>query len=283
MADHQNMHPLTKFRQVDWFGGFTAAAGHAVYTARQFPAEFWNRIAFVTEPTGHLVAHGPARAQGERLRHPRPVQPVRQHRRVDLADPAEVGPDGAVWVIDWYNYVVQHNPTPAGFKTGKGAAYETPLRDKTHGRIYRVINETTPLGKSFDLASAGPDVLLAALQSDNMFWRMRAEWKIVETGKKEMIPALVALLTRAEAGRDRRTARSGARALGLAAARCLRRRRRRPRHWRWKRRWRACRPGVRRAAVAVLAAQRGSGPDDHQTGGCSMIRTRRSAARHCWR
>ncbi len=52
---------------------------------------------------------------------------------------AEVGPDGHVWVIDWYNYIVQHNPTPHGFKTGKGNAYETPLRDKTHGRIYRIV------------------------------------------------------------------------------------------------------------------------------------------------
>ena len=38
---------------------------------------------------------------------------------------AEVGPDGNVWVLDWYNYIVQHNPTPVGFKTGKGNAYET--------------------------------------------------------------------------------------------------------------------------------------------------------------
>ena len=38
---------------------------------------------------------------------------------------AEVGPDGNVWVIDWYNFIVQHNPTPQGFKTGKGNAYET--------------------------------------------------------------------------------------------------------------------------------------------------------------
>ena len=57
---------------------------------------------------------------------------------------AEVGPDGNVWVIDWYNYIVQHNPTPAGFKTGKGAAYETDLRDKTHGRIYRVVYDEAP-------------------------------------------------------------------------------------------------------------------------------------------
>ena len=52
---------------------------------------------------------------------------------------AEVGPDGNVWVIDWYNFIVQHNPTPAGFKTGKGGAYETELRDKKHGRIYRLV------------------------------------------------------------------------------------------------------------------------------------------------
>ena len=39
---------------------------------------------------------------------------------------AEVGPDGAVWMIDWYNYIVQHNPIPKGWVAGKGGAYETP-------------------------------------------------------------------------------------------------------------------------------------------------------------
>ena len=60
---------------------------------------------------------------------------------------AEVGPDGNVWVIDWYNYIVQHNPTPAGFKTGKGNAYETELRDKKHGRIYRIVPDIKPQGE----------------------------------------------------------------------------------------------------------------------------------------
>jgi hypothetical protein len=50
---------------------------------------------------------------------------------------AEVGPDGNVWVLDWYNYIVQHNPTPPGFRNGRNA-YETELRDKKHGRIYRL-------------------------------------------------------------------------------------------------------------------------------------------------
>ena len=25
---------------------------------------------------------------------------------------AEVGPDGNLWVADWYNFIIQHNPTP---------------------------------------------------------------------------------------------------------------------------------------------------------------------------
>jgi hypothetical protein len=31
-------------------GGFTAAAGHDLYTARDFPKSYWNKVAFVTEP-----------------------------------------------------------------------------------------------------------------------------------------------------------------------------------------------------------------------------------------
>ena len=47
--------PTDKIRQVDQFGGYTAGAGHAVYTGRTYPQEYWNRIAFVCEPTAHLV------------------------------------------------------------------------------------------------------------------------------------------------------------------------------------------------------------------------------------
>ena len=61
-----------------------------------------------------------------------------------------------MWVIDWYDFIVQHNPTPAGFKTGKGNAYETDLRDKTHGRIYRVVYTKAKAEKPFTLKDATP-------------------------------------------------------------------------------------------------------------------------------
>ena len=57
IADSNRFFPITaNVRQVDWHGGFTAGAGSALYTARTFPKHYWNRTAFVAEPTGHLVA-----------------------------------------------------------------------------------------------------------------------------------------------------------------------------------------------------------------------------------
>ena len=56
IADTYKFQPITdKVRQVDQHGGYTAGAGHAIYTARTYPAYFWNRTAFVCGPTGHLV------------------------------------------------------------------------------------------------------------------------------------------------------------------------------------------------------------------------------------
>ncbi len=191
MADYYKFHPITAIRQVDFHDGFTAAAGHAVYTARQFPKPYWNRIAFVAEPTGHLVAQCLLDKQGSNFV---------THDRFNLLSSsdewtspiaAEVGPDGAVWILDWYNYIVQHNPTPPGFETGKGNAYVTPLRDKKHGRIYRVINENTKLSPKLDLDKATPEQLVAALKSDNLFWRLQAQWRLVERGKDDVVRALV--------------------------------------------------------------------------------------------
>ncbi len=195
MADYWKYHPLTAIRQVDFHDGFTAAAGHAVYTARQFPKSYWDRIAFVAEPTGHLVAMCLLDKRGSNF--------VTHDRFNLLASTdewtapiaAEVGPDGAVWVIDWYNYIVQHNPTPPGFETGKGNAYITPLRDKTHGRIYRIINvpSHTSRENEVNLDKATPEQLIAALKNDNMFWRLQAQWRLVERGKSDVLPALAEL------------------------------------------------------------------------------------------
>ncbi len=170
----------TDIRQVDAHHRYTAAAGHAFYTSRRFPRRYWNNIAFICAPTGKLVGQWVrhARGAGFELRQ----DPNNIYNSADAwSGPvcAEVGPDGALWICDWYNLVIQHNPTPnkgsSGLdaRRGKGNAYVTPHRDKQHGRIYRVY----PRG-------SGNDPYKADFASTNMFWRLEAQRAAVEEGRK---------------------------------------------------------------------------------------------------
>lgn len=184
-----------KIRQVDWHGGFTAAAGHALYTARNYPREYWNRTAFVAEPTGHLVATFEIQAEGADFRSRPNWNLVASDDEWVAPIVAEVGPDGNVWVIDWYNYIVQHNPTPAGFTTGRGNAYEIPLRDKTHGRIYRLVSKERPGDSQFTLKGATPEKLVATLRHPNLFWRRHAQRLLVDRGEKDVVAGLLELIS----------------------------------------------------------------------------------------
>ena len=123
-------HTTPYIRQVDVHGGYTAAAGHYLYTARSFPKAYWNRIAFITEPTAHLVGQGVMEKQGAGFVARDGWNLLAGAEEWVAPVHAQVGPDGAVWVADWYNFITQHNPTPMGFSNGPGNAYETSLRDK---------------------------------------------------------------------------------------------------------------------------------------------------------
>lgn len=189
-----------KIRQVDVHGGYTAAAGSALYTARNYPNAWWNRIQMVCEPTGHLVGSFVLEKVGAGYKSNNTYNTVASID--DWAAPimSEVGPDGNVWVIDWYNYIIQHNPTPNGFTTGKGAAYESDLRDKRFARIYRLLYQASEGDKrpssTRDLSKASTLELVSTLKDTNFFWRRAAQRLLVERGANDAatLAALVALV-----------------------------------------------------------------------------------------
>ena len=185
-----------KVRQVDYHGGFTAGAGHALYTARTYPKPYWNSTAFVAEPTGHLRGHVRPRAAGAATS-PRTTPGTCSPATTNgpRRSSAEVGPDGQVWVIDWYNFIVQHNPTPRGLQDRQGQRVRDPaprqdarpdLPDRVQGRRRR--------RRSPKLDPNDPAGLVAALKNDNMLWRMHAQRLLVERGKTDVVPALIALV-----------------------------------------------------------------------------------------
>ncbi|HXW08001.1 MAG TPA: PVC-type heme-binding CxxCH protein [Vicinamibacterales bacterium] len=194
-AQFYRAHHLTPYiRQVDVHGGYTAAAGHHLYTARAFPQEYWNRIAFITEPTAHLVGQGIVEKQGAGFVTRDGWNLMAGADEWVAPVHAQVGPDGAVWVSDWYNFITQHNPTPPGYSNGRGNAYETSLRDRQRGRIYRIAYKRAPAWKPRSLSIEDPAGLVAALGADNMFWRMHGQRLLVERGQRDVVPQLLALV-----------------------------------------------------------------------------------------
>ncbi|WP_068139003.1 PVC-type heme-binding CxxCH protein [Roseimaritima ulvae] len=198
IADSTKFDPITdNVRQVDHHGGYTAAAGHALYTARTFPQQWWNKTAFVCGPTGHLIGTFVLQPDGADYISTSPVNLLASNDEWSAPIMAEVGPDGAVWVIDWYNYIVQHNPTPHGFETGKGAAYESDLRDKKHGRVYRVVptdDGSDKLHAFTSLADATNQQLAAQLKHPSFRWRLQAQRLLVERGADDVLEPLLAML-----------------------------------------------------------------------------------------
>ena len=197
IATDRSFHPITpNIRQVDAFNNYTAGAGQTVATSAGFPESFREKVAFIGGPTGHLLGKYHLSRDGSGYKAKNGYAFLASADEWFSPVAAEVGPDGNLWVADWYNFIIQHNPTPnkgrGGYdaKNGKGNAHINPNRDRGHGRIYRVVWDKAPEAKIKSLAGASDAQLVAAMDSDNLFWRQTAQRLLVDGGKKGATAAL---------------------------------------------------------------------------------------------
>ena len=101
----------------------------------------------------------------------------------------EFGPDGCLYIADWYNKVISHNEVPRTH----------PDRDRSHGRIWRIrhVSQKPVEVKNYYKVPNGE--LVAGLKSHSI-WEKRAAWhQIADRQAKELAPALVKLLSSKEA------------------------------------------------------------------------------------
>lgn len=97
-------------------------------------------------------------------------------RPVDL----QFGPDGALYIVDWYNPVINHGER----------ALRDPLRDHTHGRIWRLTCKNKKLLTPVDLTKLSIDQLLDQLKvyEDRLRYRTRTQLRQLEA--ETILPAL---------------------------------------------------------------------------------------------
>ena len=92
----------------------------------------------------------------------------------------EFGPDGCLYVADWYNKIVGHNELRT----------DHPDRDKSHGRIWRIRHKSQKPLSIPNVAKASNADLIKHLQGKTI-WEKRAAWhQIEERQAKELTPQL---------------------------------------------------------------------------------------------
>ena len=89
-----------------------------------------------------------------------------------------VGPDGAIYVADWYNPIIQHGEVD----------FRDPRRDHEHGRIWRITAKGRPLVDPPDLADADVPALLDAVLAPEGWTREQARRILKERGVDAVLP-----------------------------------------------------------------------------------------------
>ena len=133
--------PEQAYVQIDLVGQFTAAAGCAIYDGGAWP-EKWRFSYFTGEPTLNIVHHQFVKADGvsyttEKEKGREQTEFMRSGDMWFRPIETRIGPDGALYVVDFYNQAVIHNDT-RGPLHGPANAAVRPDRDHYFGRIWRV-------------------------------------------------------------------------------------------------------------------------------------------------
>lgn len=150
--------------QIDQVGSYTAAAGCAIYEGGAWPDK-WNYGYFTTEPTLNIVSHFMVEPDGVTYQAKR--EPGREQTEFIRSKnlwfrPIEVrvGPDGALYVVDFCNQAIIHNDT-RGPTHGPANAAVRPDRDHYYGRIWKVQHKeaNTPKAKANPAVTQGSAAL----------------------------------------------------------------------------------------------------------------------------
>jgi uncharacterized protein len=161
--------------QIDQVGYYTAACSVAVQEHGAWPDEYRDTI-FITEPIldvihfEKLVPNGPT-FLGEVTLKDREWLRSMDHWFCPID--VSFGPDGALYVLDFYTPVVAHNDTRGPLHSKSGASVR-PDREHYFGRIYRIQHDAAPKLAIPDLSKADVAGLVAAFDHPNKVVRFNA-------------------------------------------------------------------------------------------------------------
>ena len=92
----------------------------------------------------------------------------------------QFGPDGALYVIDWYNKIISHNEVPRTH----------PERDKVRSRIWRIRAESAPKRPVPNLAKISWSELVKHFEARNQWEANAARFEWIDRGRTEVLDVM---------------------------------------------------------------------------------------------
>jgi putative heme-binding domain-containing protein len=153
--------------------------GHEIVSGRHLPDD-WQGNLITNDFRGHRVCRFVLKEDGAGFTAQEKAELIKTTHAAFRPVDVKMGPDGAIYIADWYNPIIQHGEVD----------FRDPRRDLTHGRIWRVTAKGRPLVERPSLTKATVEALLDALKTPEDWTRHQARRLLKERGARKVEPAL---------------------------------------------------------------------------------------------
>jgi putative heme-binding domain-containing protein len=159
--------------------------GLEVVSGRHLPDD-WQGDLITCDFRGHRVCRFKLQDDGSTFASREMPEVIKSNHPAFRPIDVKMGPDGAIYIADWYNPIIQHGEVD----------FRDPRRDKTHGRIWRVTAKGRPLVPRPKLVGATIPELLERLKDPEDWTRLQAKRVLKERGKDAVLPELDAKIAK---------------------------------------------------------------------------------------
>jgi putative membrane-bound dehydrogenase-like protein len=207
LSDHEEaceVFPITKNPENQLLtdvGVITSACGITDYQGGAFPGTYNHNVTFVCEPVSNLVHVDRLKDNGATFTASR----VLDHQEFLASTDAwcrpvnmYIGPDGALYVVDYYREVIEHPEWMSESAVKAGNLYNG--RDK--GRIYRVsASDAAAPGWTahLNMSDSSDDQLAEKLSDANIWWRCNAQRLLIDRNHAQIVPDLTRIAQNSKA------------------------------------------------------------------------------------
>ncbi len=171
--------------------GSPKQCGLEIVSGRHLPDD-WQGNLITNDFRGHRVCRFVVREDGSGYASQEKAELIKSSHPAFRPVDVKMGPDGAIYIADWYNPIIQHGEVD----------FRDPRRDLTHGRIWRVTVKDRPLVPRPKLVDATVEELLEALKAPEDWTRQQAKRVLKERGATKVQPALAAWVRKFDPGEE---------------------------------------------------------------------------------